>query len=85
MLSHEVQIWSVSLYDQWFSRYLTFYYSPLTTMLFKQQKKITKKLPKILNLNFTIVLYPTLVETLPMSMHEFLAANLLSTFRQDVV
>ncbi len=72
------KFWSVSLYNQWFRRYCTFYNSH-----WPPQKRTKNKLPKIQNLKFTI-LYTTLVDTLPMSMHEFFEANLLCTFRQDV-
>ncbi len=48
----------------------------------RKGKKIYCQRSKIRN--FTI-LYTTLVETLPRSMHDFVGANLLYTFRQDVV
>ena len=69
------KFWSVSLHDQRFPRYRTFYDSPLTPK--KEQQNCQKS--KIWN--FTI--YTTLVEPLPRSMHGFGGANLLCTFRQD--
>ena len=45
------KFWSVSLYDQRFPRYRTFYSSPLTTML-NVPKKNKKKMPQIPNLKF---------------------------------
>ena len=82
-MSKYLPLRSVSLYDQRFPRYRTFYHSPLTTMLNIPKKK--QKMPKIQNFEHFTMLYTTLVETLPRSMHEFLEANLLRTFRQDVV
>ncbi len=69
--------WSVSLYDQHFPRYCTFYHSPLTTMLnVQKKKKEKKKLLNIQSLNFA-TLWATSVETLPSSMHDFLGVNLM--------
>ena len=70
------KFWSVLLYDQRFSRCHTFYNSPFTPMphlLLPPPQKVQKKCQKI---QYFI--------QLPMSMHEFLGANLLCTFRQDV-
>ena len=75
--------WSVSLYNQQFRRYHTFYNSPLTPMLNAPQNR-TKKMPKIRNWNLTI-LYTTLVGTLPRSMPELWGTYLLCTFTQDLV
>ncbi len=49
------KFWSVSLYDKRFSRYRTFYNSPLTTML-NGHKKGQTKFPKCQYSNFTILL-----------------------------
>ena len=81
LVSPSQKFHSVLLYDQPFSRCRLFYNSPLTTMLNVPKKNDCQK-SKIWN--FTI-LYTTLVDTLPGSMHEFLGANLLCTFRKDVV
>ncbi len=54
------KFWSVSLYEQWFPRYRTFYNSPLTAMLNvpkKNNKKKKKKKPKIQNSKFHNSLY----------------------------
>ncbi len=48
--------WSISLYDQRFPRYRTFYNSPLTTTL-KVPKRTRKKLTKIQKLKFHNSLY----------------------------
>ena len=74
VLTPEAQIWSVSLYGQRFRAHRTFYNASLTTMLNGQKR--TKKMPKIQNYIFTILL-TTLIETLPRSIHEFLGANLM--------
>ncbi len=50
----------------------------------ESQKRTRKKCQKSKIWNFTI-LYTTLIETLLMSITEFCGANLLCTFRQDVV
>ena len=74
------------LYGQLFSRYRTFYDSPLTTMLSGHKKRMKKKMPKIQNLNFTILL-TTLVETMARSIHvhDVFGANLVYSFGGDVV
>ncbi len=61
---------AVLLYDQQFSRYCTFSNPPLTTTLNGQKRNKKKKGPKFKIAFFTILL-TTLVETLPMSIHEF--------------
>ncbi len=77
------KFWSVSLYGQRVQRYRSFYNSPLTTML-NSQKKNKKICLNLKILNVTILL-TILVETLPRSIHEFGGANLVCTFRGDVV
>ncbi len=56
----------------------------LTTML-HIKKKEHKKCQKFNMSNFTIHWTFTLVETLPRSIHEFLGANLVCSFRGDVI
>ncbi len=82
LVSQSPKCWSVLLYDQRFPWCSTFYNSPLTPKL--NAAKRTKKMPKIQIWKFTI-LFTNLVETLLRSMPEFWRANLLCTFKQDVV
>ena len=78
------KFWPLSLCDQRFPRYCTFYNSPLTAMLkVQKQNKKKKKCQKSKNWNFTI-LYTTLLETLSRSMPKKLGANLLCSFGPDV-
>ncbi len=67
LVSPSPKLHSVLLYDQPFSKYRTFYNSPLSTMLNGPKKN--KKGQKFKISNFTVLL--TLSETLPMSIHEF--------------
>ena len=78
------KFWSVSLYDQWFPRYHTFYNSALTTMLNDQKKKTEQKCQKF-KISYFSILWTTLIETLPRRIHEFLGTNLVCSFRGDVV
>ena len=80
-LSHKFQ--SVLVHNHPFSIYRTFYNSTLTTML-NGQRKNKKKCKKFKISNFTILL-TTLVETLPTGEHDFWGANLVYTFRGDVI
>ena len=73
------KFWPVSLFDQRFPRYRTFYNSPLTTML-NSPKKNKTICQKSRVWNFTI-LYTTLVETVPRSMPEFFRSKCVVLFQ----
>ncbi len=73
--------WSVLLYDQRFRRYCTFYNSPLTPMLNTQKKN--KQICQKWKIWIVTILYTTLVEIIPRSMHEFLGVDMLCTYRGD--
>ncbi len=81
-LTAKITLYTLNTYPRYlilvrrFPRYRTFYNSALTPQ--KEQKKIAKN-PKFEQL---WILWTTLVQTLPGSMHEFLGANLLCMYFQ---
>ena len=84
LVSPSPKLHPVLLYDQPFSRYCTFYNSPLTTMLNSPQKRTTTttttKMPNFKISNFTNV--TTLVQTFSRSMHDFLGVNKSNVYFQ---
>ncbi len=77
------KVWSFSLHEQTFSRYRTFYNSPVITTV-KTLK--TEQNCRNLNIwNLILSILTILVETLPRSIDESWGINLLCTFRGGVV